>query len=71
MDYEAETVLNTENPIKLAKTIVGYANGKGGILFVGVSNDTEAFGLNLVDIDKTKLLIYQVNDRHIFPHVKP
>lgn len=70
LDYEFKAVLTSENPIKWAKTIVGYANGKGGTLFVGVSNDGEAFGISLEEIDKTKLLISQINDRHIFPHVK-
>lgn len=69
-DYEFKAVLNQENPVKWAKTIVGYANGKGGTLFVGVSDDGEAFGLSATEIDKTKRLIAQVNDRHIFPHAK-
>ena len=44
MDYEYKVQLNSDNPVKWAKTIVGYANGKGGIMFVGVSNEGEAFG---------------------------
>ena len=59
-----------DNPIKWAKTIIGYANDKGGTMFVGVSNDGEAFGIGLGEIDKTKLLISRINDRNIFPHVK-
>jgi len=70
LNYEYKAVLNQENPVKWAKTIIGYANDKGGIMFIGVSNDGEAFGLNLEDIDKTKNLIARINDRHIFPHVK-
>ena len=42
LDYEFKTELNPENPMKWAKTIVGYANGKGGVMFVGVSNEGEA-----------------------------
>lgn len=68
--YEYKAVLNPDNPVKWAKSLVGYANGDGGILFVGVSNDGEAFGLDLGDIDRTKNLIATVNDRYIFPHVK-
>lgn len=45
LDYEYKTVLNPDKPIKWAKTIVGYANGKGGVMFVGVSNEGEAFGI--------------------------
>lgn len=70
LNYEYKAILNPDNPIKWAKTIIGYANDKGGTLFVGVSNDGEAFGLDLVEIDKTKNLIARINDRHIFPHVK-
>lgn len=67
---EYKAVLNPENPVKWTKTLIGYANGSGGTLFVGVANDGEAFGIDLDEIDKTKLLISQVNDRHIFPHIK-
>lgn len=70
LDYEYKAQLNSENPIKWAKTIVGYANGKGGIMFVGVSNDGEAFGIELDEIDRTKNLIAKTNDRHIFPHTR-
>lgn len=68
--YEFKAILNSDNPVKWAKTIVAYANGNGGYLFVGVSNDREAFGLTLDEIDKTKNLIALINDRHIFPHAK-
>lgn len=67
--FEYKAALNLDAPVKWAKTIVGYANGDGGFLFVGVSNDGEAFGIGLDDIDRTKNLIATVNDRHIFPHV--
>lgn len=70
LEYEYKAILNPDNPVKWAKTLVGYANGDGGILFVGVSNDGEAFGIELDEIDKTKNLIARVNDRHIFPHVR-
>ena len=69
-NYEYKAELNPNNPVKWAKTIVGYANGEGGIMFVGVSNDGEAFGLDLNEIDITKNLIARINDRNIFPHAK-
>lgn len=68
--YEFKAQLNQDNPVKWAKSIVGYANGEGGYLFVGVANDGEAFGLTLDEVDKTKNLVALVNDRHIFPHAK-
>ena len=70
LSYEYKAVLNPNNPIKWAKTIIGYANDKGGTLFVGVSDDGEAFGINIEEIDKTKLLISRINDRHVFPHIR-
>ncbi len=60
LDYEYKTVLNSDKPIKWAKTIVGYANGKGGVMFVGVSNEGEAFGISLDEIDKTKILLLRL-----------
>ena len=39
LSYEFKAVLNPENPVSWAKTIIGYANDKGGMMFVGVSND--------------------------------
>ena len=41
---------------------------KGGVMFVGVSNEGEAFGIGLDEVDRTKNLIAKINDRHIFPH---
>lgn len=70
LEYEYKAELNPDNPVKWAKTIVGYANGKGGVMFIGVSNDGEAFGIGLDEIDKTKNLIAKINDRHIFPHAR-
>ena len=32
--YEYKAVLNPDNPIKWAKTLIGYANDKGGTLFI-------------------------------------
>ena len=69
-EYEFKAVLNPDHPVKWAKTLVAFANGNGGLLFVGVGNDREAFGLSLDEIDQTKNLIALVNDRHIFPHVR-
>ena len=34
LDYEFKAVLNSDKPVKWAKTIVAYANGKGGVMFV-------------------------------------
>ena len=70
LNYEFKAVLSSDNPIKWAKTIIAYANGNGGTIFIGVSNDGNAFGIDLDQIDKTKNLIALINNRFIFPHVK-
>lgn len=70
LDYEFKAVLNSDKPVKWAKTIVAYANGNGGVMFVGVSNSGDAFGIDLDEIDKTKNLIAVINNRHIFPHAR-
>ena len=70
LQCEFKAQLNRETPVKWAKSIVGFANGVGGILFVGVSNDREAFGLSLDEVDQAKNLIAKINDRNIFPHAK-
>lgn len=68
--YEFKAILNPSEPLKWAKTIVAYANGEGGYIFVGVSDNRDVFGLSIEDIDKAKNLISLINNRHIFPHVK-
>ena len=68
--YEFKAILNPNEPLKWAKTIVAYANGEGGYIFVGVSDNRDAFGLSIEEIDKIKNLISLINDRHIFPHAK-
>lgn len=68
--YEFKSILNPDKPVKWAKSIIAFANGQGGILFVGVSNDGEAFGIDIAEIDKTKNLITLINNRNIFPHVR-
>ena len=68
--YEFKAILNSDKPVKWAKSIVAFANGEGGYIFVGVSDNRDVFGLTLDEIDKTKNLISVINDRHIFPHAK-
>lgn len=68
--YEFKAVLNPDKPLKWAKTLVAFANGEGGLLFIGVSDNRDAFGISIDEIDRTKNLVSKVNDRYIFPHVK-
>ena len=68
--FEFKAILNSDKPVKWAKSIVAFANGEGGYIFVGVSDNRDVFGLTLDEIDKTKNLISVINARHIFPHAK-
>lgn len=68
--YEFKARLSPDNPLRWAKTFVAFSNGDGGCIFIGVSDDREAFGLTIKEIDETKNLVALVNDRHIFPHIK-
>lgn len=67
--YEFKTILNKEDTFKWGKSLVALANGEGGIIYVGVSDDRIAFGLPYKEIDATKNLVYLEIDRHIFPHI--
>lgn len=69
-EYEFKAHLNKENPLSWAKALVGFANGNGGYILVGVSDDGQAFGLPSKEIDETKNLISMINDRNIFPHIR-
>ena len=45
--YEFKAILNSDKPVKWAKSIVAFANGEGGYIFVGVSDNRDVFGLTL------------------------
>lgn len=68
--YELKAKITKDDPIKWAKTIVGYANIDGGYIFIGVDNNGEIFGLTYNEIDEYKNLILLINNRNIIPHVK-
>ena len=55
--------LDPDNPVHWAKSIVGYANGRGGTLFVGVSDSGEASGIGIREIDRAKSLIAAVSGK--------
>lgn len=69
-DFDYKASLNSQNPIKWAKSIVAFGNGEGGTLYVGVNDDWVAFGLSKREADEARLLAIRVNDRNIFPHAR-
>ncbi len=70
LNYEFKAALSEDNPVKWAKTIVAYANFEGGIIFVGVSDNGEAFGIDIEAVDKVKNQVALENERHIIPKAK-
>lgn len=69
LKYKTKARLNPDNPAKWVKTFVGYANGTGGVIFVGVSKRGELVGLTAADVEKTKNLIARMNGVCIVPAV--
>ena len=67
-DYKA--TLKDQNPMKWAKSIVAFANGDGGTIYVGVNDDWIAFGLTKREADEARLQAIRENDRNIFPHAR-
>ena len=49
LQFEFKAKIHIENNIKWAKTMVAYANGEGGVIFIGVSDEGEAFGISLAE----------------------
>ena len=52
------------------KTIVGFANSDGGTMYVGVSDDGVAVGMDKKDVDESKNLVLRMIDRCVFPHLE-
>ena len=67
-DFDYKATLQDGNPMKWAKSIVAFANGDGGTIYVGVSDDWVAFGLSKREADEARLQAIRENDRSIFPH---
>lgn len=70
--YECKSRLDRDNIIGWLKTIDGFANSKGGILFVGVEDKTnKLIGFENSEIDKEKLYFCHTIKEHfdILPQV--
>ncbi len=68
--FECKTKLNEDKPLNWLKTVVGFANAKGGTMFIGVEpEDYRLIGLSDHDLDKEKMLFYQNIKNHIPVHI--
>ena len=64
--FECKLKLNDDKPINWLKTVTGYANSKGGIIFVGVRpEDYVLNGFDQNELDKQKILFYQNIKNHV------
>mgnify|MGYP002517016406 FL=1 len=63
--YECKSRLDRDNILGWLKTIGGFANSKGGILFLGVENKTnKLIGFDIEEIDKEKIYFYNQIKAH-------
>ena len=63
--YECKSRLDRDNIIGWLKTVDGFSNSKGGIIFVGVEDKTnKLIGFELSEIDKEKLYFYHTLKEH-------
>ena len=65
MQYECKARLNKDDVIGWLKTIDGFANSKGGVLFIGVEDKSyKLIGFESDEIDKEKLYFYHTLKEH-------
>ncbi len=70
--YECKTRLNRNDVLRWIITIDGFANTKGGILFIGVEDKTyKVIGFYVNELDKEKLYFYHTLKEHfdILPQI--
>ena len=70
IEYKIKLNSSKDSIEKWAKTLVGFANTFGGVLYVGINDDGKKVGLDRKEIDDTKNLVLLTIDRYIFPHIK-
>jgi ATP-dependent DNA helicase RecG len=70
LDFEFKSRLDKERTINWGKSLAAFANGDGGTIFIGADNDGIIGGLTYDEVDQTKLLIHQENERHMLSLVK-
>ncbi len=65
LQYECKARLDRNNLLSWLKTVDGFANAKGGTLFVGVEDGTnKLIGFDENGIDKEKLFFYHAIEEH-------
>lgn len=72
IQYECKARLNKEDVLGWLKTIDGFANSKGGVMFVGIEDKTyKIIGFESNEIDKEKLFFYNTIKEHfdILPQI--
>lgn len=68
-EYKLHLETSEDKVEKWAKTLVGYSNTCGGYILVGVSNKKDIVGIDGDELDRTKILVLKIINRHIFPHI--
>ena len=57
IEYKIKLNSSKDSIEKWAKTLVGFANTFGGVLYVGINDDGKKIGLERKEIDVTKNLV--------------
>ncbi len=70
-EYKLKLERNQDESEKWMKSIVGFSNAEGGVIYVGVSNEGAAVGLTRNEIDDYKNLVHKYINRNVFPHIQP
>ena len=64
--FECKVKLDEKNPLSWVKTVGGFANSKGGIIYLGVEDKTnKLIGFTKEEIDKEKNLFYNQIKQHM------
>ena len=65
-EYECKVRLDREDVIGWLKTINGFANAHGGVLFLGVEDKThKLIGFSMKELDAEKLFFYNTLNQHM------
>lgn len=65
LNHECKARLNKDDVFGWLKTIDGFANEKGGVLYLGVEDKTnKLIGYDLKELDHEKLYLYQTIKAH-------
>lgn len=70
-DSKRQFKTNFHNAVQLAQEMVAFSNTKGGIIIVGIDNDSNIIGLSGDDINRLNQLISNAATENVKPSINP